>query len=493
MRFRQQLVLGSFVVVLVALAACSAQDEPSRASLPAAAHASALTRDTVAVRRGNEFVTLTGIAPIVGPDDERAARDAVDMYLQRMPDGEQLVIERSGGVYARRADGDDLGAQLIREGLVRAVTGERHARRELYVRLETEAREQRRGLWGYFEPEPAMALPPDPAYHVYRVYYATDRLATGDVAPNDYYGPARGAGLQYGTCEVSIPPDHRMGELERPSKWRFEWSEDPEEHVVLLKLVPQSSDLFFSGLASDVAISAERAALVFVHGFNVEFADAARRTAQLAYDLGFDGAPVLYSWPSRGGASPLDYVADMGNADWSAQHLRAFLEDVARKTGAERMHVIAHSMGNRVVTGALRLGDLVHEDGRPVRLDQLVLTAPDIDAQVFREQIAPAIRSCARRITLYASSADEALKLSNKLHAMQRAGESGDGVVVVDGVDSIDVSRLDTGFLGHSYFAEHKSVIADLMTLLRHGKAPSERPPLTGKLTSAAARYWEFP
>ena len=34
------------------------------------------------------------------------------------------------------------------------------------------------------------------------------------------------------------------------------------------------------------------------HG--VTFKDAARRTAQMAYDLGFPGAPVFYSWPSAG-------------------------------------------------------------------------------------------------------------------------------------------------------------------------------------------------
>ena len=35
---------------------------------------------------------------------------------------------------------------------------------------------------------------------------------------------------------------------------------------------------------------------MFVHGFNVSFADAARRTAQIAYDLAF-GGPGALSWP----------------------------------------------------------------------------------------------------------------------------------------------------------------------------------------------------
>ena len=77
----------------------------------------------------------------------------------------------------------------------------------------------------------------------------------------------------------------------------------------------------------------------------------------------------------------------------------------------------------------------------------------------------------ARRITLYASSNDEAIKLSKKVHAYPRAGESGPDIVVVPGLDTIDVSNVDTSLLGHSYFAEKRTVISDLFYLIRDGKA----------------------
>jgi esterase/lipase superfamily enzyme len=35
-------------------------------------------------------------------------------------------------------------------------------------------------------------------------------------------------------------------------------------------------------------------ALVFVHGYNVNFNDAVRRAAQIAYDLEFAGIPMVY-------------------------------------------------------------------------------------------------------------------------------------------------------------------------------------------------------
>ena len=51
----------------------------------------------------------------------------------------------------------------------------------------------------------------------------------------------------------------------------------------------------------DAASVFPKQVFVFVHGFNVSFENALRRTAQIAYDLNFDGAPFLFSWPSGDG------------------------------------------------------------------------------------------------------------------------------------------------------------------------------------------------
>ena len=47
---------------------------------------------------------------------------------------------------------------------------------------------------------------------------------------------------------------------------------------------------FYELLRQTVNQSARRELFVFIHGFNVSFEDAARRTAQIHYDLKFDGA-----------------------------------------------------------------------------------------------------------------------------------------------------------------------------------------------------------
>ena len=120
----------------------------------------------------------------------------------------------------------------------------------------------------------------------------------------------------------------------------------------------------------------------------------------------------------------------------------------------------------------------------------MILTAPDIDADVFRG-LAAVMRRAARRVTLYASGRDEALKLSHRVHGYQRAGDTVPEIVVVDGLDSIDASAVDTGLLGHSYFADNRSVIADLYNLLRNGLPPEQRYGLLAR-QGRAGRFWAF-
>jgi len=300
------------------------------------------------------------------------------------------------------------------------------------------------------------------------------------------YGSDRGT-LEMGVCEVSIPKIHERGELEGPSVFRLEFSEDPTRHVVLLNITRQPQDEFYSDVKARIAKSRRGEAFVFVHGFNVTFEKAARRTAQLAYDLGFDGAPIFYSWPSQGGI--LNYAVDETNVVWTVPHLKSFLVSIARNTGAERIHLIAHSMGNRALTAALC--QVVQEMGQePGPLfDELILTAPDIDAEIFCRDIAPVITHSAQRVTLYASSNDEALVASKKLHGYPRAGDSGEGLVLVPGIDTIDVSDLDTSLLGHSYYGDSDTVLADLSELLHESRPPGLRSHLRA-MVRGQLQYW---
>jgi len=328
------------------------------------------------------------------------------------------------------------------------------------------------------EPSPGLAIVP--------VFFATDRARA---TPSDVlnYGTGRNASssLHLGRFDVSIPRDHKMGKVERPNVWTF-WKEDPKSHLVITSRKQQSYEEFYQDIRSLVGKSTLKEAFVFIHGFNVEFESAIFRTAQISYDLGFDGAPILYSWPSMASLSPVGYSTDAGNADWTAPHLRWFLEDVAAKSGAQKIHLIAHSMGNKALVNAL--------DRMPAsntrKFSQIVLTAPDIDAGTF-VQLADAVKRNGQMATLYASANDVALVASKKLQTYRRAGDISEGVTIVPGIDTIDVSAIDTNLIGHFYYGDNTSVVSDIFLLLSGGLPPAKRPRLRSEGTPPN-RYWRF-
>jgi esterase/lipase superfamily enzyme len=115
-----------------------------------------------------------------------------------------------------------------------------------------------------------------------------------------------------------------------------------------------------------------------------------------------------------------------------------FLGLLAKYAGASRIHIIAHSMGNPAVCEALK-----HIKGNPssqLKVTHLVLAAPDIDADTFRE-LAETLKELSGRVTLYESSNDKAVRASRKIHGSPRAGEP---LLLVRGVDTIDASAVDT-------------------------------------------------
>src|SRR5262249_8546169 len=128
-------------------------------------------------------------------------------------------------------------------------------------------------------------------------YYATNRNVTTSALATERYGAESVGVTEYGRLTVSIPTVRRPGEIPLPSVWKFEARPDPSRHFILKSVTP----LTVGGARQEMADTlsrGKRSVLVFVHGYNVAFADAALRTAQLAHDLAFPGVPIFFSWPS---------------------------------------------------------------------------------------------------------------------------------------------------------------------------------------------------
>lgn len=324
-------------------------------------------------------------------------------------------------------------------------------------------------------------------YAEVKVFFATDRKLENSEDPATMFGGQRGF-FRYGSAVVSIPRDHKMGELEEASVLNFEFNDDPNKHVVLLKVDLLNPDVFFNQLRSRISASNKKHAFVYIHGYNNSFNYVARRTAQMAYDLAFDGAPIFYSWPSQ--ATVDGYPVDETNVQWTLPHLKRFLKEVSSETQADSIYLVAHSMGNRALTRAF-IELMQEEDSELLKpFKEIILTAPDIDADIFKRDIAPKLVQSDAKVTLYSSSKDKALIASKSFHGYPRAGDSGSSIVVVPGMDTIDASDVATDFVGHAYFATSKSIIADLFELL-HKQYRAEERSFLQRVSDRFGAYWK--
>jgi len=314
-----------------------------------------------------------------------------------------------------------------------------------------------------------------------RVFYGTNRVPTGSLEPAQRYGKRAGP-LQYGFVDVTIPQTHTLAELETPKQWSeytllVRQTDLRKKFVLLDAVTPLARNDFVRELQQEIQRSPSKDVLIFVHGYNNTFEDTARRAAQLAYDLDFDGTPIMYSWPSQGTLS--GYAADEGMIEVSGRSMAEFLDAVIAQSGAERIHVLAHSMGNRVLLAALHDVLPARAPGKQRVFGQVVFTAPDVDRSDFLRAF-QRLRGAADRLTLYASDSDYALRISRYYHGAARAGSAGPLIIRLRGLDTIDMTGLPADVLGHSYFAANGGAVYDLLHLLWRGDAP-DSPQRCGK------------
>ncbi|MEM9413769.1 MAG: alpha/beta hydrolase, partial [Planctomycetota bacterium] len=137
-------------------------------------------------------------------------------------------------------------------------------------------------------------------------------------------------------------------------------------------------------------------------------------------------------------------------------------------------HLVAHSMGNRALLQAIDRMAVADKSNNKV-FGQLVMAAPDVSARDFRFRYVPSAITLADSVTLYASSKDRALLASTEIHGHNRAGLAGENLVVMAGLDTIDVSEIDTSLIGHSYYGDHPELIKDLRALVELSQPAAKR------------------
>lgn len=256
-----------------------------------------------------------------------------------------------------------------------------------------------------------------------------------------------------------------------------EESSELAKYVFLTRITRAGRDVFLAEMDQALTNRASDSALLFVHGFNTPFDDALIRSAQLSVDLSrrgiFDvGVPVLFSWPSAGRVSLGDYRGDQDRSLAAAPYLEEFLDVLAGNPEIRRINIVAHSMGNRILTQALEsyAADYLERKQRDDLEFRIILVAADVDRDIF-EATTGILDNLQANVTIYTSDADRALHVSRVVNNKLRLGDTnGDKPFIRANpyYQTVDATGIATELfgLGHNYYSDNPFILGDIVCAL---------------------------
>lgn len=335
-----------------------------------------------------------------------------------------------------------------------------------------------------------------------RLYYATNR---------NHEGPDRWKPTGYGTKFSDDGPENlRFGKLELAADEKevrrqlaaqtgFGKGNGNELAAYLKTLVPQAdisafgeavdqsqpdaqlgSQTIFAELQQAMFQSSD--VLVYIHGFNVSWADAVAAALALQENLNQNDPQkpkqqalvVLFTWPSDGKALPyVSYKSDRTEARASGAAVgRGFLKvrDFLRKVQTldargrdvacgQELHLLCHSMGNYVLQCALeRMAEFTPGNSFPRLFEHIFLCSPDVDDTALEPgQPLGSLHELAMHVTIYYNRGDLAMYVSDYTKGNpERLGHNGAArpALLHNKVHQVDCSPIVGGAVEHSYYLD---------------------------------------
>jgi esterase/lipase superfamily enzyme len=177
---------------------------------------------------------------------------------------------------------------------------------------------------------------------------------------------------------------------------------------------------------------------------------------------------VLFTWASRGKATA--YVYDLNSATAARDGLEHTLRLLLR-SNAEKVNVLAHSMGNWVTVEAFRQIRISGDLPPASKIGTILLAAPDIDIDVFKSQLRR-FGKPQKPFYVVLSQDDRALFLSRAIAGgVTRVGDSADTAELTAlGASVIDLTDVKaTDATNHDKFVQLASVAPQLSGILAQG------------------------
>ena len=319
----------------------------------------------------------------------------------------------------------------------------------------------------------------------YRFLFVTNRRFESDDGPlQERFGNAREEILKFGYFDTKIQPSLGLGMLIDATAW-FQ-----NEEIQLTEVRELEQAAFVRQARTFIQGSPYRSLLVVVHGFKEAFPSALRKTSFLSHVLDVNTPVLLFDWPGNQGSMLSGYRRARRVAEASGAELARTLQLIIRDIQPDRLWLIANSMGGQVVADALgqlyKKADLADAE---TEIEDVVLTAPDVDHDEFDNQFKQEITALAKNLTVYVSSNDRALLMSRIINRGRRRGESTlspdqleEAHRVADLVDPgselitlVDVTPVNRTRNFHNFSLETPEFFDDLYLRLTNSEIPQSR------------------
>lgn len=320
------------------------------------------------------------------------------------------------------------------------------------------------------------------------IYYATDRKEGPRTNGNINYAGDYAGQVSYGLIKLQIPEDRLAG------------SEISDDVIKKVESIP------YEDFVKSLQDQAAKPLVIWIHGYRPSFDLSAIHCAQLAHDLNIDANILTFDWTSSG--SSLGYTRDLLQIPRSTKHLVNLLKTVSNDVKPQRIIVVAHSLGCRLV--CLALHKLYNDQtAKNLKLDQVIFLAPNVDKEEFDEDFKSELQSLVNRITIYVASDDNVLLLAKLLYNVDSIGLADhfspdtnlDEIQTFlyykkqlpDKIDLVDLSFFSKkdSLRKHRVFLE-RPVVEDLFWLI-HDYPASKRHLLKYGESESRSNYWVIP
>ncbi|WDZ81371.1 alpha/beta hydrolase (plasmid) [Ensifer adhaerens] len=331
-------------------------------------------------------------------------------------------------------------------------------------------------------------------------------MSFGSVALAAGQSVAQAGGNRRGVAPLNVSEITKLGEFP-PSPYQIELTADgPRRHRATVDAHLKAAATLQDEVSARLAKAKRKEVVIFVHGYNNSFDDAAVTAGRFCALLSRDFVCVLLSWPAGGSGGALyGYNIDRESGEFAVADLKKAIRIISATRQVEDVHLIAHSRGADVLLSTLQhLGMEAYSTrsspGERYKISNVVLFAPDIDLDIAATKLFGFVsdpdaphgavaepydvlpRIGPLHLTIYSSPTDMVLALSRGLFgSVARLGRlTRDSISAEEaGANPLwrnlhltgvaDFIEYDgrAGFGGHSYFLSDPAIERDIIALLR--------------------------